>query len=122
MKKILVVDDEPHICNLIKLTLKNNYEIREANSGNEALVILRDFKADLVLLDIMMPELNGYDTLTEIRNDEKLKDLPVIFLTAKSQTVDKIKAMELGADEYITKPFDVIELEDKINLFLLSKK
>ncbi|WAM34819.1 response regulator transcription factor [Caldicellulosiruptor morganii] len=111
MKSILIVDDEPHIVELIKFNLnKEGYTTFEAESGSAALDVLKNNKIDLVILDIMMSGMDGYEVLKEIRFNKKTKNLPVILLSAKSEEIDKILGLELGADDYITKPFSVKEL------------
>lgn len=111
MKSILIVDDEPHIIELIKFNLqKEGYKTYEAESGNSALQILKNNKVDLVILDIMMSDKDGYEILKEIRYNKETRNIPVIFLSAKSEEFDKILGLELGADDYITKPFSIKEL------------
>ncbi len=109
--KILVVDDEKDIRGLIKLYLANeNYELIEAENGIEALSILDD-TFDLVLLDVMMPKMDGIQTCIEIR---KTLNTPIIFLTAKSEDMDKYTGFTSGGDDYITKPFNPIDLTSRI--------
>ncbi len=113
--KILVVDDDNDIRNLVKLYLLNeSYEVLEAENGIAALDILNndtDKSIDLVLLDSMMPQMNGLETCLEIR---KKYTLPIIFLTAKSEDMDKFTGFSSGADDYITKPFNPIDLISRI--------
>lgn len=107
-QKILVVDDDANISELICLYLnKEGFETAQAANGKEAMSLIPRFSPDLVLLDIMMPEMDGYETCREIR---KNSTLPVIFLTAKGETFDKVLGLELGADDYIVKPFDNKEM------------
>ncbi len=109
--KILVVDDEKDIRNLIKIFLQNDsFDIIEAENGQEALEKMDD-SIDLVLLDSMMPKLNGLDTCIEMR---KKYTTPIIFLTAKSDDMDKFTGFSSGADDYITKPFNPIDLTSRI--------
>lgn len=109
--KILVVDDEKDIRELVKLYLKNeNYEIIEAENGMEALEKI-DKNVDLVLLDCMMPKMNGNETCLEIRKKYKT---PIVFLTAKSEDMDKFTGFSSGADDYITKPFNPIDLISRV--------
>ncbi len=111
MKNILIVDDEPHIVELIRFNLhKEGYTTFEAENGNAALDIIRNNKIDLVILDIMMSDKDGYEVLKEIRFNKETRNLPVILLSARSEEIDKILGLELGADDYITKPFSVKEL------------
>lgn len=119
MKNILIVDDEQHILELLKFNLKKEgYNILEADSGMLALEILKHNKVDLVILDIMMSDKDGYEVLKEIRFNKDTKNLPVILLSAKSEEIDKILGLELGADDYITKPFSVKELVVRVKALL----
>ncbi len=115
MKKILIVDDEEKIRELIRINLEIvGYECYEASDGNKALEAIESFKPDLVLLDVMLPGLSGF----EIVDDFVKKNIPIIFLTAKDSTIDKVKGLKLGADDYITKPFNNIELIARIETVL----
>ncbi|MCM1988348.1 response regulator transcription factor [Oceanirhabdus seepicola] len=110
-EKILIVDDDLDIRNLIEIYLKNEgYEIVKAKNGKEALELIDD-SFDLVLLDVMMPLMDGTTTCTEIR---KNYNMPIIFLTAKTEDMDKVIGLTVGADDYITKPFNAIELIARI--------
>ena len=105
---ILIVDDDINICEVIDMYLKSaNYETKIANNGREAQEIFREVKPDLVLLDVMLPSIDGIDVLKWIRKE---CSIPVIMLTAKGDTFDKVLALELGADDYIVKPFEPKEL------------
>lgn len=116
-KTILVVDDERNLREMIASYLKNEgYEIKEASNGKMALQCVKENQLDLVLLDIMMPEIDGYEVLREIRSIQK--KLPVIMLTAKTDEIDKIVGLEMGADDYITKPFSMRELVARIKAVL----
>ena len=118
-KKILVVDDEPDIVRLVEISLKLcNYEVRTAANGKEALEKLQTDRPHLVLLDIMMPEMSGYEVCQAIRKNPALKDLPVVMLTAKGQKGDAEKGLEAGADDYIIKPFDPYELGEQVGRFI----
>ncbi|WPX07637.1 response regulator transcription factor [Anaerocellum danielii] len=119
MKNILIVDDEQHILELLRFNLrKEGYNTFEADSGVLALEILKHNKVDLVILDIMMSDKDGYEVLKEIRFNKDTKNLPVILLSAKSEEIDKILGLELGADDYITKPFSVKELVVRVKALL----
>ena len=110
--KILVADDEANIIKLLRLYLREaGYEVVAAHDGREALERFRAESPDLVILDLMMPHLNGFDVCTEIRKDS---DVPVIILTARSDDVDKIVGLEMGADDYITKPFNPREVVARV--------
>ena len=117
--KILAVDDEEHILELIEYNLiQRGFDVRKATSGKEALAILKHTRVDLILLDIMMDGMDGIEVLKQIRCDEKLKNLPVILLTARSEEMDKVIGLESGADDYIPKPFGVLELAARIRAVL----
>lgn len=119
---ILVVDDVPKNLQVIGETLAEvGYDISPASNGLEALEILKAEKPDLILLDIMMPELDGYGTIERIKKDPELRDIPVIFLTAKSETEDIVKGFELGGVDYITKPFQGKEVTARIKTHLELK-
>ncbi|AWZ49425.1 DNA-binding response regulator [Clostridiaceae bacterium 14S0207] len=110
--KILIVDDEVEICDLISIYIKNEgYESIKAKDGLEALEILKKEKIDLIILDIMMPNLNGIDTCIKIRKDN---NIPIIMLSAKSEDMDKILGLSTGADDYLTKPFNPLELVARV--------
>jgi two-component system, OmpR family, alkaline phosphatase synthesis response regulator PhoP len=110
--KILVADDEPNIIKLLRMYLREEgYEVSAARDGREALERFRADKPDLVLLDLMMPEMGGFEVCTEIRKES---DIPVIMLTARTDDVDKIVGLEMGADDYITKPFNPRELVARV--------
>ena len=111
-KKILVVDDEPRMIGFIRMNLElENHLVIEAHNGLQALDEIRKQLPDLVLLDVMMPELDGFETLRMLR---EFSDIPVIMLTAKGEENDKVHGLELGADDYITKPFGPRELSSRI--------
>ena len=120
MKKILIVDDEPNIVMALEYTFKkNNYEVFIARDGIEALDIVKTNFPDVIILDIMMPLVDGYATLEQIRKDANLKHTKVIFLSAKNKESDIEKGLALGADAYLTKPFSVKKVVDQV-LELLS--
>jgi two-component system phosphate regulon response regulator PhoB len=111
LKRILIVDDEADVTELLDYKFKQaGYAIRTLNDPLRAIGLARDFRPDLIILDVMMPELTGVQLLRMVRADALLQDTPVIFLTAKGETVDKVKGLESGADDYVTKPFDTREL------------
>ena len=114
--KILVADDEPNIVRLLRLYLRNEgYDIVAAGDGREALDRFHAESPDLVLLDLMMPELGGFEVCSEIR---KVSSVPVLMLTARSEDVDKIVGLEMGADDYITKPFNPREVVARVKAAL----
>ena len=111
MTKILVIEDEAPIRDKIVIVLKyENYEVIEAPNGHEGVVSARKNKPDLIICDVLMPDMNGYGALAALRDDPGTSVIPVIFLTAAASRADMRKGMELGADDYITKPYTVEEL------------
>ncbi|MDF0716695.1 response regulator [Muricauda sp. 334s03] len=107
-KKILIVDDEPNIVMSLEYAFKKkDFEVFIARDGTEALEISDREKPDLILLDIMMPEMDGYETLKRVKDNEDLKHTKVVFLSAKSKEKDVEKGLKMGADSYMTKPFSV---------------
>ena len=115
MIKILVVDDEKPICDLIDLNLSaSGYQCRTVQDGLEALNIIESDPFDLILLDIMLPGADGYDIMEYIRP----MGIPVIFITAKHEVRDRVKGLKLGADDYLVKPFDVVELVARVEAVL----
>ncbi len=118
-KKVLVVDDEPDIVRLVEISLKLcNYDVFTAGNGKDALRMIKENPPDLVLLDVMMPEMSGYEVCQAIRSDAATKALPVVMLTAKGQKGDAEKGLEVGADDYIIKPFDPYDLGEQVSRFL----
>jgi DNA-binding response OmpR family regulator len=116
LEKILVVDDDTNICELLRLYLeKEGYVVAIANDGEAAVESCRDFEPALILLDIMLPKLDGWGVCREVR---KQSDVPIIMLTAKGETFDKVLGLELGADDYIVKPFDAKEVLARIKAVL----
>lgn len=115
-KRVLVVDDEPRMIGFIRMNLElEGYQVLEAHTGLEALEIIRTQLPDLVLLDVMMPELDGFETLRMLR---EFSSIPVIMLTAKGEEDDKVYGLELGADDYVTKPFGSRELSSRVRAVL----
>ena len=115
-QKILVVDDDKHIAELISLyMMKDGYETEEVYDGREAIKVAESFQPDLILLDLMLPGMDGYQVCTEIRKNSRV---PIIMLTAKGETFDKVLGLELGADDYIVKPFDPKELVARVKAVL----
>lgn len=115
-KKILIVDDEPNIVMALEYSLKKQgYEVFIARDGEEAIDILEYSAPDIVVLDIMMPNVDGYQTIKWIKNNKALVNTKVVFLSAKNKNSDIEKGLELGADKYLTKPFSVKKVITKIN-------
>ncbi len=111
--KILIADDEPEIRDLLRLYLENEkYEVVEAVNGIDALRLMDDEKPDLIMLDIMMPQMDGYQVLKHIREDN---NVPVIIISAKDEDSEKILGLNLGADDYIAKPFNPLEVIARVN-------
>lgn len=118
-KKVLVVDDEPDIVDLVAYNLgKEGFHVSSASDGEEALARIRKGKFDFVILDIMLPGLQGTELCRILRNDPKTKNLPIILLTAKGEEVDRIIGLEIGADDYVTKPFSPRELVARVKAVL----
>ena len=111
MPNILIADDEKEIIRLLKIYL-NDYNVLEANDGQQALAILNSQQVDLAISDIMMPRVDGYQVITKIR--EKNSYIPVIIISAKVTLSDRILGMDIGADDYITKPFEPLEVQAKV--------
>lgn len=124
MAKILIVDDEPSLRLLVKATLSVNktFELLEACDGNEALLKAQGEKPDLILLDVMMPKLSGFEVCEKLKNDAATKDITIIMLTAKGQQSDKDWALSVGTDYFLTKPFSPIELFNLIEKVIDEKK
>lgn len=115
-RKILVVDDEPHIVDLLRLALeRERFQVEEATNGAEAVRKVRELMPDLVVLDVMMPEMDGFEALQEIR---EISTVPVIMLTVQATEPDRVRGLELGADDYLAKPFSHRELVGRIRAVL----
>lgn len=116
MATIMVVDDDTHIRELVSHYLKSEgFEVLEAGDGKEALAVLESAKADLVILDVMMPNMDGWELCAELRDHY---DLPRLMLTAKGETSQKLKGFDLGADDYLVKPFEPLELIARVKALL----
>ncbi len=122
MKKIFVVDDEEHILEILNYNLtKEGFEILEFRNGLDLMNHLIDQKnslPDLIILDVMMDKMDGIETCKKIRDNKNLRNIPVVFLTAKSDEIDKIIGLEMGGDDYITKPFSIKELISRVKAIL----
>lgn len=118
-KKILIVDDEIDLVDTVRFPLEiEGYGVLVAYNGEDALNQARKENPDLILLDLMLPKLDGYKVCRLLKFDERYKHIPILMLTAKSQEKDKVIGMETGADEYITKPFDIDYLMRKVKEYL----
>lgn len=121
-KKILIVDDEVDLVETVRFPLeKAGFTVLVSQDGEDALKKAREEKPDLILLDLMLPKLDGYKVCRLLKFDERYKHIPILMLTAKIQEKDKVLGKETGADEYITKPFEMDELMEKVQ-FHISKK
>lgn len=118
-KKIVLAEDEPQIARLIEFKLKKEgYSVTWKENGEEALKAIKADKPDLILLDIMMPVMDGYEVLRRLKEDENLKSIPVVMLTARAQEKDIVKGIDMGAEDYITKPFHPAELLARVKRIL----
>jgi DNA-binding response OmpR family regulator len=116
MTKILVVDDDPHIRELVKVfLLQEGFEVLEASNGVDALQLLESTAADMVILDIMMPHMDGWELCQELREHY---EMPLLMLTAKGETAQKLKGFQLGTDDYMVKPFEPVELVARVKALL----
>ena len=123
MKKILIVEDDKHISKLVKYNLdKAGFECTVAITGEKALNVLHKESFDLIILDIMLPVIDGFETCRLIKSNERLSIIPIIMLTAKGEEVDRIVGLELGADDYIVKPFSPRELVLRVKAILRRSK
>ena len=118
-KKVLIVDDEPDIVSLISYNLKKEgFDVSSAFDGEEALKVVRKEKFNLIILDLMLPGVQGMELCSMLRSSEETSSIPVIMLTAKSEELDKVLGLEMGADDYITKPFSPRELIARVKAVL----
>jgi len=121
MHRILIVDDEPNIVFAMELLMKREgYEVHTVDEGEKVFPAVREFKPDLILLDIMLPKIDGYEVCQRIRSDAALKDIRIIMITAKGRDVEKEKGLALGADYYITKPFSTREVVMRVKEILAA--
>ena len=120
-KEILIVDDEPSIVVPIQFLMEQQgYNVLVAENGEDALDIIYKYKPDLILLDIMLPRIDGYEVCEIVRLDPRYRDIKIIFITAKGREVEIAKGLALGADAYITKPFSNTELVSKVKKLLAN--
>ena len=118
-KRVLIADDEPNIVTSLEFLMEQaGLEVRVARNGQEAIELAASFQPDLILLDVMMPVLNGYQVCQRLKSDPKLSQARVLMLSAKGRDVEVAKGLELGADGYITKPFSTRELVAKVRELL----
>lgn len=115
-KKILIVEDQTYMIRLIQYNMENaGFDVDSVFNGEEAINYLHQNIPDLIILDLMMPKINGLEVLSSIRSDLKTRDLPVIILTARGQKIDETNSMEAGANLFMTKPFNPTELVEQVN-------
>ena len=118
-KRVLIADDEPNIVTPLEFLMEQvGLEVRVARNGHEVLELAAAFQPDLILLDVMMPGLNGYEVCQRLKSDPTLRQVRVLMLSAKGRDVEVAKGLELGADAYITKPFSTRELVSKVRELL----
>lgn len=118
-KKILVVDDEPNVVRTLTFVLKKEgYDVATAVNGEEALAKVRESKPRLMFLDVMMPKKNGYEVCQELKSDTNLSDIHIVILSAKGQEADREKALSMGANEFITKPFSPLGVVGRVKELL----
>src|SRR5215475_1604789 len=120
LKCILCVEDEPEMIDLMRLILgRRGFEVKGANGGVEGLRMIHDDKPDLILLDLMMPDMDGWEVYQQLKADENTKDIPVIVVTAKAQSIDKVLGLHIAkVDDYIAKPFSPQELLESVEQVL----
>jgi len=117
--RVLVVDDEPDLLELVRVNLaQSGYAVETASSGSDALAALRRAPPDVMILDLMLPDISGTELCARVRADQRLTGLPIIMLTAKSEEIDRVVGLELGADDYVTKPFSPRELALRVRAVL----
>lgn len=119
-KRVVCIEDEPEMIDLVRLILgRRGFEVTGANGGLEGLEIVERVRPDLVLLDLMMPDMDGWEVYQRIKSDEKLREIPVVVVTAKAQSIDKVLGLHIAkVDDYITKPFGPQELLESVEKIL----
>ncbi|HIJ84180.1 MAG: response regulator receiver protein [Magnetococcales bacterium] len=120
--RVLIVDDVPSNIRVLASILSDNYDISFATSGSEALQLLSEQNVDIILLDIVMPEMNGYWVLEQIKSNTKIKDIPIIFLTSRNTAEDEVHGLQMGAADYITKPFAAAVVKARVNTQLALQR
>ncbi|MGF1505379.1 MAG: response regulator transcription factor [Anaerolineae bacterium] len=118
--RVLCIEDDPAMIELVTLILKNRgYDVRGASSGQEGLDLINDFEPNLILLDLMMPDMSGWDVYTQIRANDGTREIPVIVVTAKAQNIDKVLGLRIAkVQDYIVKPFSPAELIESVEKVL----
>jgi DNA-binding response OmpR family regulator len=122
LKTVLIIDDNSEIRNYLKEHLKDKYRIVEAENGSEGLKLAQGELPDIVICDVMMPKMDGFEVCTELKSNVETDFIPVILLTAKAEREDKLEGLEFGADDYILKPFDIDELMLRMKNLIASRK
>lgn len=119
-KRVVCIEDEPEMIDLVRLILgRRGFEVTGANGGLEGLEIVKRERPDLVLLDLMMPDMDGWEVYQRIKSDEALREIPVVVVTAKAQSIDKVLGLHIAkVDDYITKPFGPQELLESVEKIL----
>lgn len=121
-KRILIVDDEPNIIVPLEFLMEqNNYDVKTADTGEKALDLISNWKPDLILLDIMLPGMDGYEVCQKIRQEKEFNEIRIVFLSAMARSIDIAKGMGLAADDYITKPFAIDFVVSKIKELMAEK-
>ncbi len=122
LRVVLVIEDEDNIATALEYVIvREGFEYRRIDSGAKAVAAIRTEKPDLVLLDVMLPEMSGYDICREVRSDRTLQKTKIIMMTARGSAVQRAKCLDLGADGFITKPFDLQSLRSEINRHILRQ-
>jgi DNA-binding response OmpR family regulator len=119
-KRVVCIEDEPEMIDLVRLILdRKGFQVIGANGGIEGLEVVREEKPDLILLDLMMPDMDGWEVYQQIKADEQLRQIPVVVVTAKAQSIDKVLGLHIAkVDDYITKPFGPQELLESVEKIL----
>ena len=117
-KKVLIIEDEPNIAEAEKLILNDHFNVHIAEDGENGLKLAKKLKPDLIILDLMLPKRGGYDICFHLRQDDELKNVKVLMVTAKNQPVDKDKGLLVGTDGYLTKPFEAEELLNRVRTLI----
>lgn len=117
-KKVLIVEDEENIARAEEIILNGDYEVAVANDGEKGLKMINELRPDLVVLDLMLPKRGGYDLCFNVRQSKEIKDTKILMVTAKNLNTDKDKGLLVGADDYLTKPFEADELLNRVNKLL----